>query len=195
MHSTRPRGRPRQAELDQRMLRATLHLLAEQGYAHMSLDDIACAAQTTRATIYLRYPSKAALTAAAILYARESFTPPSRTDDLRLDLVTQLQHFQESMSAPYSLALIGAALAEERTTPELLTVIREHVVASRRQMLRSILREAQVRGELTPQVDLDFVAAQLVGSYYALYIAGYPIPPDWPQKVVDQVLDGIAAKI
>ncbi len=194
MHSTRSRGRPRQAELDQRILQATLDLLAEQGYAHMSLDDIASAAHTTRATIYLRYPSKAAITAAAILQARASFASPPQTGQLRQDLAAQLRHFHESMSAPYSMALIGAALAEERTTPELLAVIREHVVASRRQMLRSILQEAQVRGELAPHVDLDFAAAQFVGSYYALYIAGHPIPPDWPQQVVDLVLNGISAK-
>jgi AcrR family transcriptional regulator len=45
-------GRPRQTELDRRILEAALRLLAERGYAHMSLDDVATAAHTTRATIY-----------------------------------------------------------------------------------------------------------------------------------------------
>ena len=195
MSETRSRGRPRQTELDQRILAATLHLLAEEGYAHMSLDDIANAAHTTRATIYLRYASKALLVAAAIVHARSSFVSPPSTGDLRQDLVAQLHHFQESLSAPYSLPLIGAALAEEHVTPELLAVIRKHIVASRRQMLQSILKEAQSRNELAPQTDIDLAVAQLVGSYYALSIAGDTIPSDWPQRVVDQVLAGIQNKM
>jgi AcrR family transcriptional regulator len=191
MYITRPRGRPRQATLDQRILQATLRLLAERGYAHMSLDDIATAARTTRATIYLRYPSKAALAAAAIVHARRLFTLPPLTGDLRYDLVAQLRHFQESMAASYSLPIIGAALAEQHTTPNLLAVLRERVVASRRQMLRSILEEARLRGELAPDVDIDLAVAQLIGSYYALAIAGEPVPSDWPERVVDQVLAGI----
>lgn len=193
MHATHPRGRPRQAELDYRILEATLHLLAERGYAHMSLDDIATAARTTRATIYLRYSSKAVLVAAAIVHARRSFTLPPSTGDLRQDLVAQLRHFQKSMAAPYSLPIIGAALAEEHTTPELLTALREHVVASRRQSLRTILQQAQSHHKLEPQVDVDLAVAQLVGSYYAFSIAGDPIPPNWPERVVDQVFAGISA--
>ncbi|MDQ2715386.1 MAG: TetR/AcrR family transcriptional regulator [Chloroflexota bacterium] len=189
---TRPRGRPREAALDERILDATLDLLAEVGYAHMSLDDVATAAHTTRATIYLRYPSKAALTAAAIVHARRSLVLPLLTGDLRRDLVAQLRHFQGSISAPYSLPLIGAVLAEEHTAPELLAVVRQQVVASRRGMIRAILQESQSRNELAPQIDIDLAVAQLVGSYYAFAIAGEPVPPDWAERVVDQVLTGIA---
>jgi AcrR family transcriptional regulator len=191
MPATRPRGRPRQAALDRRILEAALHLMAERGYTRMSLDDVAAAAHTTRATIYLRYASKAALATAAIIHARRAFFLPSATGDLRRDLVGQLRHFQESMAAPYSLPIIGTALAEEHTTPDLLTVLREYVVGSRRQMIRSILQEAQSRNELAPVADVDLAVAQLVGSYYALSIAGEPIPPDWPERVVDQVFAGI----
>jgi AcrR family transcriptional regulator len=191
MHKTRPRGRPREAALDERILDATLRLLAEGGYARMSLDDVATAAHTTRATIYLRYPSKAALAAAAIVHARRSLVLPPLTGDLRRDLVAQLRHFQGSMAAPSSLPMLGAVLAEEHTTPELLAMFRKQVVASRRHMIRSILQEAQSRNELVPQVDINLAVAQLVGSYYAFTIAGESIPPDWPERVVDQVFTGI----
>ncbi len=191
-HEVTPRGRPRKAALDQNILEATLRLMAEVGYAHMSLEDIATAAHTTRATIYLRYPSKVALAAAAIVHARRAHVLPPTTGELRHDLIAHLRHFQSSMAAPYSLPIIGTALAEEHTAPELLKVLREQVVGTRRRMIRSILQEAQTRNELAPQVDIELVVAQLIGSYYALAIAGDPIPPDWPERVVDQVLAGIA---
>jgi AcrR family transcriptional regulator len=158
----------------------------------MSLDDIATAAHTTRATIYLRYPSKAVLAATAIIHGRRSFVLPPLVGNLRQDLVAQLRHFQENMAAPYSLPIIGAALAEEHAVPELLAALREQVVGSRRQMLRSILQQAQSRQELAPEVDIDLAVTQLVGSYYASAIAGDPILPDWSERLVDQVLAGIA---
>ena len=191
MNGARHPGRPREVELDERILDATLHLLAEKGYARMSMQDIAIEANTTRAAIYLRYSSKAELATEAIVRARRTFTLPPLTGDLRSDLVAQLRHFQESMAAPYSLPLVGTVLAEVRATPELLVVFRQHVTASRREMIRSILWAAQSRSELAPQVDIDLVIAQLIGSYYAIAIAGDPLPPDWPERIVNQVFTGI----
>ena len=191
MDSKQLRGRPRQAELDRRILEAALRLLSERGYAHLSLEDVATAAHTTRATIYLRYVSKAALVADAILYARGTSCLPKLSGNLRQDLVTQLGHFRASMETPYSMAIIGSALAEERATPELLATLREHIVRSRREMLRTLLHEAQTRNELMPQAHIELAVSQLLGSYYALAIAGDPIPPDWPELLVDQVLSGL----
>lgn len=194
MQEKRPRGRPRVIALDQRILEAALRLMAEVGYAHMSLDDVAAAAQTTRATIYLRYASKVELATAAIVYARTDVVLPPPTDNLREDLVVQLRHFQASMAASYSLPLIGTMLAEAHATPELLTIFRERVVRTRRQMLRVILQSAQARTELAPTVDIELVVAQLIGSYYALAIAGEPVPDDWPERIVAQVLAGIRSQ-
>lgn len=191
MCSKQLRGRPRQAELDRRILEAALLLLSEGGYAHLSLEDVATAAHTTRATIYLRYASKAALVADAIMHARGASGLPKPSGNLRQDLVTQLEHFRASMETPYSLAIIGSALAEERATPELLATLREHIVRSRREMLHALLHEAQTRNELAPQAHIELAVSQLVGSYYALAIAGDPIPPDWPELLVDQVLSGL----
>ncbi len=191
MCSKQLRGRPRQAELDRRILAATLSQLAEGGYARMSLDEVATAAHTTRATIYLRYASKAALVVDAIMCARGAAGLPKPSGDLRHDLVTQLRHFRASMDTPYSLAIIGSALAEERATPELLATLREYLIRSRREVLRTILHEAQTRNELAPQANIELAVSQLIGSYYALAIAGEDIPPDWPELLVDQVLSGL----
>jgi AcrR family transcriptional regulator len=191
LFSKQLRGRPRQTELDRRILEAALRLLAERGYAHMSLDDVASAARTTRATIYLRYASKAALVADAIMHARGADGLPKPNGNLRQDLVTQLRHFRASMDTPYSLAIIGSALAEERAAPELLATLREHIVRTRREMLRTILHEAQARNELAPQANIEIAVSMLIGSYYALAISGAPIPPDWSELLVDQVLNGL----
>ena len=58
-------------------------------------------------------------------------------------------------------------------------------------MIRFILQQAQSRNQLALLVDINLAVVQLLGSYYAFSIAGDPIPPDWPERVVDQVFAGI----
>jgi AcrR family transcriptional regulator len=189
--TTRPRGRPRAQATDDRILAATLALLGQVGYARMSLDDVAQAAGVTRPTIYLRYPNKAALARAAMASAREGIPLPPSTGDTLTDLAAQLRHFQAGITHPHGLSMIGALLAEEQAMPDLLALYRSEVVQPRHALIRAVLLTAQARGELRPDVDLDLAVAQLLGSYYTLYIEGTPIPADWPERISAQVLDGL----
>jgi hypothetical protein len=84
-------------------------------------------------------------------------------------------------------------LAEEAHVPELLEQFRAQVVAPRRALLRAVLERARERGELAPGADLDAAVAALVGSLYAAYLAAGRIPHGLEERVVDVVLDGIAA--
>jgi AcrR family transcriptional regulator len=190
-HPTRPRGRPRAESTDQRILAATLELLGQEGYARMSLDDIARLAGVTRPTIYLRYPNKAALARAAMSLARERTPLPPHTGDTLADLAAQLRHFQMGITHPHGLSMIGALLAEEQAMPELLALYRAEVVQPRKTLIRAVLAAAQERGELAAEADIDLAVAQLLGSYYSLYVAGVPIDMDWPERISAQVLRGL----
>lgn len=188
--ATRPRGRPRPPDTDQKILAATLELLGRDGYARMSVDAIATLAGVTKPTIYLRWPSKAALTAAALLElaASRERTAPAETGDTYADLVAQVRHFQGGVSRPFGISLVGAVLAEEHETPHLLALYREHIVAPRRALLRRVLEHAQERGEVRADLDLDLVVNMLVGAYYAQYLAGAPFPDDWAEQAVSTAL-------
>ena len=52
------RGRPRDPQADRAILMQTLRLLAEQGYAAMSVESVAAAAGVGKATLYRRYRDK-----------------------------------------------------------------------------------------------------------------------------------------
>ena len=123
--------------------------MARDGYARMSVDAVAREAGVSKPTLYLRYPSKAALATAALAHAREQ-TAPRDTGDTRADLIATLRHFRTGVERPFGMALVGTALAEEHHTPELLAQFRENLVEPRRQMLRSVLERARARGELAP---------------------------------------------
>jgi AcrR family transcriptional regulator len=164
--------------------------MARDGYARMSVDAVAAEAGVSKPTLYLRYPSKAALATAALAHAREQ-TAPRDTGDTRADLIATLRHFRTGVERPFGMALVGTALAEEHHTPELLAQFRANLVEPRRRMLRSSLERARARGELAHDADLETAVNALVGSYYASYLAGGRVPRNWPERAVELVLRGL----
>ncbi len=185
------RGRPRSETADRAILEAALALMAREGYARMSVDAVAAAAGVSKPTLYLRYPSKAALATAALAHAREQ-TAPRRTGDTRADLVALLRHFRSGVERPFGMALVGTVLAEEHHTPDLFAQFQKRLVEPRRQMLRDVLEQAEFRGELAAGADLATAVNMLVGSYYAGYLADGRLPSDWPERAVELVLHGLA---
>jgi hypothetical protein len=87
--------------------------------------------------------------------------------------------------------MIGSVIAEEQATPELLSLFRERIVEPRRDELREVLEHARERDELGEEADAEAAVNLLVGSYYAQYLAGDPFPDDWPEAVVDTILQGL----
>jgi AcrR family transcriptional regulator len=185
------RGRPRLPDVDQRILAAALKLMARSGYSRMSIDAVATDAGISKPTLYLRYPSKAALATAALAASREQHPPPPASGDTRADLIAHLRHFQRGVGRPFGISLVGTVLAEERETPELLALYREHVVRPRRQMVRAVLERAREQRELRDDADLDIAVTMLIGAYYAQYLAGDPFPADWAEREVDTLLRGL----
>src|SRR3954470_6353435 len=86
-------GRPRDPDLDERILDAARRLLAERGYQGLSIDAVARAAGTTRPTVSLRFAGKEerATSAVAGMAVEE---PLPQTDDIHADLVAELRHFR-----------------------------------------------------------------------------------------------------
>jgi AcrR family transcriptional regulator len=187
----RPRGRPRDPAVDAAIIRATQQLLAEQGYARMSLEAIAREAGVAKPTLYRRWSSKADLAtdALAALAARES---PPVTGDTRADLVSLLRAFQRSLLRPNGLAMLGTVLAEEHHTPELVARFRDRLLRPRRARLLAILEAGRASGQVRADADLDAAVNLLVGSFYARYLTGDGVPRSWPDRVVGVVWPGVA---
>src|SRR3954453_16702527 len=84
------RGRPLSPQLDDRILEAALAMLADVGYAQLRLDALALRAGVAKTTILRRWPSKAAVGAAAVqLLALQTADVPE-SSNLREDLQSLL---------------------------------------------------------------------------------------------------------
>jgi AcrR family transcriptional regulator len=189
--TSRGRGRPRSAARDDAILTAAVDALRRHGYSRMSMEGVAAAAGVSKPTLYLRYGSKAELAAAAFARVRLGGVP-APTGDLRADLVAQLRHLRSSLDG-LGMALVGVCLAEEDHLPDLIDELRARSLRPGRQLMRDALADAQERGDLPPDADLETAIEIAFGAYYARYIAGEPFDDGWDERIADATLRSLRA--
>ncbi len=187
-----PPGRPRDPEIDAAVLAAARVELAARGYEAMSLVVIAEAAGTTRQALYRRWPSKADLATAAIASMSQAAERPD-TDDPFADLVKELRAFQQGVTRPNGVGMVGTML-QEGADPELRALYRARIVSPRRARLRHILQRAIDEGLVSADADLECAVASCTGPLYALSLAGSRIPRDWPERVARMVWRGMGGE-
>ncbi|WPB87872.1 TetR/AcrR family transcriptional regulator [Streptomyces malaysiensis] len=185
------RGRPREADLDQRILVATLELLARLGYDGTSVAAVAEVVGVTKPTIYLRWASKEELiTTAVATLARDN--PDNAIEDVWEALLLEITFFHQAISRKHGMGLIGTMLAQEAPRPQLLELFRQKVAGARRARIRSVLLRGQARGQIREDIDLDVVVNLLIGYFYSAYIGGGEIAEDWPATCLELIRPGIA---
>jgi AcrR family transcriptional regulator len=122
-------GRPTLAEaaqLDHDVREQALRLYLEHGYEATSMDAIARAAGTTKASLYARFPSKEAIFTSVFEWAMERTdwpTPevePAQTDDLEQALTTIAEAAARRALDPQMRAVSKLALAQWNRFPDLV---------------------------------------------------------------------------
>jgi AcrR family transcriptional regulator len=172
-----PAGRPRDLAIDDAAIAAAQDHLARFGYEGMSLASIASDAGTTRQALYRRWPTKADLATAAIACLAQSSAQPD-TDDPFADLVAELIAFQQGVTRPNGVSLVGSML-QDATDPELRELFRQRLVLPRRKRLRQILQRGVDEGLLDADADADYAVAACTGTFYALVLTGQRVPRTW----------------
>jgi AcrR family transcriptional regulator len=120
-------GRPRNPRLDQTILAAAERQLHERGYAGMSIESVASAADTTVPSVRRRYRGKSEL-AAAVIDSLRVVPLPQPTGVPRTDALAILESFQLILKRPNAMAVLGSILAEEAREPALLEHFRTRLV-------------------------------------------------------------------
>lgn len=178
------RGKPRETAI----LAATLAVLKSHGYAALTMDAVAAAAQASKATIYRRWASKAELVRAALdtLDADQAAAIPD-TGELRRDLVAAMSSLREKATGPY-VALMREVMAAAKYDATLATLLREHTESEDLSPFHHVLRRAIRRGDLRRSTDADLVhdvAEALVLRQLQLDL---PFDTAFIERTVDRVL-------
>ena len=187
--------RPRSAESHQAILKATIELLTEEGFEAMSIEAIAARAGVGKTTIYRRWSSKTELVIDALEILR-SEVPLIDTGDLRSDLIAVLQSgWQQRPSYLETLTL--KMVGELKTNPEIFQAFFTRLVVPRSQQFAGMIERAKARGQIRSDIAPEFVVDLVAGPilFRALFTSLVAPPPaNFPEQVVDAILDGIAAK-
>ncbi|HEV2583677.1 MAG TPA: TetR/AcrR family transcriptional regulator [Ktedonobacteraceae bacterium] len=187
-------GRPRSDRSHQAILKATLELLAIEGFETMSIEGIAERAGVGKTTIYRRWSSKSDLVIEAIgkLHAE---LPVIDTGNLRNDLLAMFRNAwqQEGPSIFESLGIHMIGIL--KTNPEISQAFFNRLFAPRLQQFTHMIERAKARGELQPDVDVVLLVDLFAGPLIArLFFTSLISPPSeqWPEQVIDAILHGIA---
>lgn len=187
--STKPpnpeRGRPLDDSLTKAILQETLTQIAERGYRPFRVSDVAEQVGTSKQALYRRWPSKAVLAAAAVAHALEQGNPaPPNSSSLRADLLQAMENTRRQlMESPLGKA-IRALLAEPHD--EALRHSLQEAEGERRGLMRAILVQAQERGELEGERDLELDIDLLLGTFYFKFLLRQqPIAAETVPQVVD----------
>lgn len=181
------RGRPRSPAVETQVATAVHQLLAERGYAGMSVEHIAATAGVAKATVYRRWASKAELVFELVVHGRD-LEPPDDTGTLEADIEALTERVLTLLSAPSARQSIPGLLADLRADPRLSARFQDTFIEAERRLVTSLLVRAVRRGELTHAPDAADVHAQLLGTLFAwVYLMADPPPADVAHRVSNAV--------
>ncbi|GAA2883048.1 hypothetical protein Acy02nite_05420 [Actinoplanes cyaneus] len=159
--SAGPQGRPRDPEVDDRITRAAAEVFGENGWHRFTVDSVARRAGVGKASIYLRWPNKEALLAAA-LAARLNGIEDIDTGTVRQDLISLAQQIQRSY-----LGESGRAALQLRVDAQRVPEVRDHLQRLQESQVlaaRAIVRRAIDRGELRPDTSVTLLLDCVCGG-------------------------------
>jgi AcrR family transcriptional regulator len=191
-------GRPRSAEADQAIARATLELLAVEGLRGLSVEGVAAKAGVGKTTIYRRYAGKRELVAAALASVLGEGAVAPDTGSVRSDLRALAKLRLASLRRTGGHILMPRLLVDSADDPDLHRLIRRAFVDPGREAVKAVLRRAVERGELRADLDLELAVDLLHGSFvYRLLISRSDLraSADVPERAIDLVLEGALGRV
>ncbi|MEO3806869.1 TetR/AcrR family transcriptional regulator [Nonomuraea sp. B1E8] len=203
MTSTRrTRGRPRDPEADEVIMKAALELFVERGLEGANFEQIAKRAGVAKVTVYRRWSSKEELLTQAIERAR-TLVPEAdvwaATDAAAQPAGEQLMDsWVRTFGDARFRAILAQLIGSSVTRPSLLATYREQYIEPRRRAIHAAIERARRDGrldgdaEIGPGIDagIDTVIDMVVGAamYRMLIDPDTPADPGAARRYLEEVL-------
>jgi AcrR family transcriptional regulator len=183
-----PHGRARSR---QTILRASLELCREVGFARTTMDAIARRAGVGKQTVYRWWPSKAAVVMDAVNEEASEALGFADTGDVVADLRANMRSVVALLTSDMAgvfAGLIGAA----QTDPALARVLHEVAVEPPMALCRDRLAKARQNGEIRADVDLDAMVELLYSAFYfRLLLRAEPVSDAQADTILDLCFAGL----
>lgn len=181
------RGRPRNQQTHDAILDAARDLLREGGLARFSIEQVAANAGVSKASIYRRWPAKGALLMELYMEGiPEVISDTARS--LRIELKRYLLATVERVQDPLWRSILRSLVAESQYDAQTAEMLRQKVVAPRRDAGLRLLKRAEASGEIRAGLDHELVVDLLFGPlWYRLLFDHAPIDADFAARLLKQV--------
>ncbi len=179
-------GRPRNPEIDRRVISATREILAEAGFNATTIQAVSRRSGVRPASIYRRWASRIEMIEEAIFPGLDAISLEP-TGDLAQDITKFAEAYRETFSNPATLAALPALVSEYHAAAS-SPKRGERPWQSARPQFRAIL-DAAPEGAVDPDLDPDDVFDMLVGAIlYKIHNASLGNRTDAPDRHVDLIL-------
>nr|BFE62548.1 TetR/AcrR family transcriptional regulator [Dactylosporangium thailandense] len=183
----------RGADRTEAILRATLELGQEIGYAKLTMEAVAARARASKQTVYRRWPSKAALLLDSLLSLNGPALDYPDTGDIMADLRTQIHSAVDLLAQPPIGPLFKALIGEAQHDPQIAAALNERFIAPQADKTVARLKTARDHGQLSPAFDLALAMAILSGPlYFQLLITQEPLTHPYIDRILDALFTGMA---
>jgi AcrR family transcriptional regulator len=179
-------GPRRQADI----FTATLQLLAEKGYEHLTIEAVAERSGVNKTTIYRWWSSKAALLGAALVESPVLRFDVPDTGSLYGDLKELVESVLALLTTRPAADVAIAALSAAAHNPQLAAYGRQFF-ADRLAREHPVVERAVARGELPGEADAALLMDLLAGAVWVrVVLRQTPVEADFPDRVARIVAQG-----
>jgi AcrR family transcriptional regulator len=169
------------------ILEVTLRLMQRDGIQGLTVEAIAAAAHSSKATIYRRWPSKAELVVAAVVEGISEVSVPSNIGTLRGDLLQLGDVLCDQVNRHAST--LRAVIGEASRNPALNDAVQNQLLAHREGLINHVLQLAVDRGEIDGAAISNELRDLLPGYlFYRAVVPNRPLTLQTVQTFVDDVL-------
>jgi AcrR family transcriptional regulator len=175
----------RGAERAKAVLDATVDLLAEVGFAGLTIDAVAARAHSSKATIYKSWPTKTDLVVAVAQQIESPPMPALVADATLTESLRNMVDAVRELTVGASGHLILALHAASRMDPVINTAVEHHLVEPHQRAIEGALNEMKAATLLADHIDTNLAGRVVAGLIVDRALAsGLPIPVDELDRIV-----------
>jgi AcrR family transcriptional regulator len=183
------------ADRTQTIMRTTLDLAVEVGYAKLTIEGVASRAGVGKHTVYRRWPSKGLLFLDSLLSLNEPALDYPDTGDFAADLRQQTYAAVDLLGSPPWNTLFRALVAEAQHDPAVAAGLNERFIRPQADKTIARLRIAKDHGQVAPDIDLDLAMTLLSGPlYFTFLISQQPLTHEYIDRVQHALLTGLSPR-
>lgn len=185
-------ARPRSEEANRAATTTTVELLLEGGVEAVTLEEVAARSGVAKSTLYRHFGSREQLIAEAAARCVVEHPTPD-TGSLASDLRWLFERFGSNESERLVNTLLPLLIDAARRDPNMADLVGD-LIGHRRRPVLTVLRLAQLRGEIAAELDLDVAYAMLVGPFtYRRVVEQVEVTPDFAEAVLAGAIAGLKA--